>query len=85
MKFICPSENVLEIDTEVVDWWSLLGATLPELRRRDFLDTDNVHLSFSENGKAAAALYAKDTEAGCESEDGETEKDGERRPTRIME
>ncbi len=60
---------------------SLLGATekvtLPELRRRDFLDTDNVHLSFGEKGKAAAALYAQDTEAGCESEDGETEKDGE--------
>ncbi len=49
------------VEAEVVNWWSLLGATeevtLPELRRRDIMDKDNVHLSFGEHGKAAAALF----------------------------
>jgi hypothetical protein len=49
-----------QVDVEVVEWRSLLGAkeevTLPELRWNDILDADNVHLTFKENGNAVAIL-----------------------------
>jgi hypothetical protein len=50
----------IDIDIEVVDWWTLMGMRselmVNKLRRSDTVDKDNVHLTIRANRVAAATL-----------------------------
>ncbi len=48
---------------EVIEWWTLLGEredlTISDICRRDFLDSDNVHLKKRANNLAAGVLCTR--------------------------
>jgi hypothetical protein len=58
----------IDIDIDVVDWWTLMGMrselTVSELRRSDTVDKDNVHLTVRANRVAAAALIHRLVDRG---------------------
>ncbi len=49
-----------KLDVDIVEWWTLLGEnddlTITDIRKREFLDSDNVHLKKRANGLAAEIL-----------------------------
>jgi hypothetical protein len=51
------------LKVEVVEWWTLLGEgddlTISDIRKREFLDTDNVHLKKRANNLAAGILCSR--------------------------
>jgi hypothetical protein len=55
------SERGLKV--EVIEWWTLLGErddlTISDIRKRDFLDSDNVHLKKRANNLAAEVLCTR--------------------------
>ncbi len=52
-----------KLKVEIVEWWSLMGEkddlTISDIRRRDFLDIDNVHLKKRANSLAAEVLCTR--------------------------
>ncbi len=58
----------IDIDIDVVDWWTLMGMrnelTVNELRRSGTVDKDNIHLSVRANRVADAALIHRLMERG---------------------
>jgi hypothetical protein len=51
------------LKVEVIEWWTILGEredlTILDIRRRDFLDNDNVHLKKRANNLAAGVLCTR--------------------------
>jgi hypothetical protein len=51
------------LKVEVVEWWTLLGEgddlTISDIRKRNFLDSDNVHLKKCANNLAAGMLCSR--------------------------
>jgi hypothetical protein len=52
-----------KLDVDIVEWWTLLGEsddlTITDIRKRDFLDSDNVHLKKRANGLAAEIMCTR--------------------------
>jgi hypothetical protein len=63
-----------KLGVDVVDWWVLLGEsddlTITDIRKRDFLDSDNVHLKKRANILAADILCTRLLERGGAVESG---------------
>jgi hypothetical protein len=63
-----------KLKVDIVEWWTLLGEnddlTITDIRKRDFLDNDNVHLKKRANSLAAEVLCTRFLERGGASESG---------------
>jgi hypothetical protein len=63
-----------KLGVDIVEWWMLLGEsddrTIMDIRKRDFLDNDNVHLKKRANTLAAEILCTRILERGGASESG---------------
>ncbi len=63
-----------KLKVDIVEWWTLLGEnddlTITDIRKRDFLDNDNVHLKKRANSLAAEVLCTRFLEWGGASESG---------------
>jgi hypothetical protein len=71
-----------KLDVDIVDWWMLMGESddlnITDIRKRDFLDSDNVHLKKRANTLAADVLCTRFLGRGGTSECG-TVATGKRR------
>jgi hypothetical protein len=51
------------LNVEIIEWWTLMGEkedlTISDVRKRDFLDSDNVHLKKRANNLAAGVLCTR--------------------------
>jgi hypothetical protein len=64
-----------KLDVDIVEWWTLLGEkddlTITDIRKRDFLDSDNVHLKKRANGLAAEIMCTRILEKKGTGESGQ--------------